>query len=308
MTMQKKYLGHHLVLVTAIILCLRVVCNGAEKNIEAHNGGASTPQLIQDLNSSNKTVKAGAIEKLSERNEVAAASKIIEAIDDTDWTVKNHAIKALGKMKVKSAVPALVRKIQNQGENWATRLEAAKSLGTIGAPEAISPAMSYLREACAMSKKQTLNPPTRKSYGSDREFLGIQIVGRMIELGKANPDKISSLTEAMNKEKGMTDFKFYIAYTLGTLGKKEVSPVLLSYLSESENGLFREKAAAVLGDLGDALAIEPLKKALSDTYRPDSTGDVRKVYGYSVRLAAYRALIKLGVRVEKKGDEYTILK
>lgn len=94
---------------------------------------------------------------------------------------------------------------------------------------------------------------------------------------------------------------------MGPIGEKEVIPILIEYLEKSENGLIREDAAKILGDLGDKKAIEPLKRALKDNYVCISTGDVKKNYGYVVRLAAYRSLKKLGVNIKKEGEEYIII-
>jgi HEAT repeat protein len=109
----------------------------------------------------------------------------------------------------------------------------------------------------------------------------------------------------MKGEKKLTKLKYYFATTLGNLGDRRSVPVLIDYLERGENGLFRSRAASLLGDLGDKRAIPALKKALKDDYI--CMGKGRKNYGYTVRYEAWRSLTKLGVKVEKKGDEYEVV-
>lgn len=291
--------------VLATLICLPMICIAAEKEGPVAN---NSQQLISDLESPDKKVKASVIEKLANKNEVSVAPKIMESVNDSDSRVRNMAIRAMGKMRYKNAVPVITQRLQDRKEDWRTRQDAAKALAQISDPTSVTSITEYLREVCALPNDTVLKPSSGKSYGTDKEFLASQItVHALLELTKKYPASSLSLIGAMKQEKEMTTFKFFLAQALGQLGNKEAVPVLMEYLSKSPNGRFRVRAAGLLGDLGDKKAVDALKGALADNYVPVYNGDIKgRTSGYEVRLAAYKSLLQLGVKVEKKGDEYIL--
>lgn len=265
-------------------------------------------QLIKDLSIEKKPhIKARIIANLGNLKAKEVVPEIINALKDDEWIIKITACRALGKIGDKRATYPLIKKLQDKEENWSIKLAAAESLAKISDPSAFEPLIEILRYECIIDRKK-LSPPIPKSVGSDDEVLERRYVCAIVDLCLADTKKyVPHLMKYLKKEKVNSKLKFYFAEILARLGEKEVVPILIEYLKKSENGLIREGCAILLGDLQDKRAIEPLKQALKDDYILTSTGDVHKVYGYVVRLAAYSSLRKLGVKVKKKGNEYEVV-
>jgi HEAT repeat protein len=269
----------------------------------------SVPKIINALQDGNRIIRADAADALGKIGDKRAVSHLIERLKDEDWCVKAQAADALGKIGDKRAVSYLIERLKDKKENWSIQRRAAQALANIGDPKAFQPLIDALIYECKV-ERENLYPPPRKSVGTDDESVEIEIMGTIVNFIKKTEDAkikeryIRKLTEYMHNEKKLTKLKYYFATILGNLGDKNVAPILIDYLENGENGLFRERSAWLLGDLGDKRAIEPLKKALKDDYICVATGDVKKVYGYTVRQAAAQSLKKLGVKVERKGNEY----
>lgn len=91
------------------------------------------------------------------------------------------------------------------------------------------------------------------------------------------------------------------AIIMGYLGDARSIPILCDIVINSKDADTRYHAIKYLSNIGDKRAIPALKKALSDNYR-----DINGIY--RLRYDAYKALLKLGVKVETKGrNEYKVV-
>lgn len=263
--------------------------------------------LIEELKSDGKIIRANAAEQLGEKRNKDGTLPLVGVLKDKELTVKLQACMALGKIKDERAVTALIERLIDKKENWSVQVQAGEALAMIGDITAFQPLISTLKYECE-NWREKLDPPILKSFGSDDEMLESRIAEALFKLCVLSKNEYTPLllTE-LKVTKEMSKFRYYLAMILGQLGEKEAVPVLIGYLESSENGLFREKVARILGDLNDKRAINPLKKALKDNFVLESTGDVHKIYGYTVRLAAYNSLKKMGLKIEKKDNEYEVI-
>jgi HEAT repeat protein len=77
--------------------------------------------------------------------DTAAIRALIEALDDEYVWVRNNAARTLGGLKARSAVPALLRKLESSRRD--TRAEAALALATIGDLRAVEPLLALFERA-----------------------------------------------------------------------------------------------------------------------------------------------------------------
>ena len=295
-----------ILLITCLVLWSNAagICKGEDQGVASEE---STSDLLKELESKDKLRKIRAIDLLGKRLDEVAIPKLIEKVNDPDRVVRIQAIKVLGKMKAEDAVDILHEKMKKKLEHWMVRLNAAESLGAIGKSRSLVHLIGYLKETCEM-ETMTLEPPIRKSFGSDKFVLESRITNAIIELGRERAISSAELEKHLDGEEGLSDFKFFISRVLAKNKSKKVVPVLIQYLGSSKDGLVRSEAARLLGDLGDKRAVEPLKKALDDDYVCISMGDVDKNYGYIVRNAVAQSLRKLGVNTRKNGNKFEIIK
>lgn len=265
-------------------------------------------QLIEKLDPQNRAdIRRKAIEELGDMGAKEAVPELIKALRDKELTVKRRTCIALGKIKDIRAVPALIQRLEDHKENWSVQLKSAEALANIGDPTAFESLINALKYECETTRKN-LDPHPRYSFGTADGVIELRMANALFDfVVKEKKQYIPLLLQYMNKERKMSKCKYYLAKTLGHLGEKSIVPVLIEYLRDSEDGLFREGAARLLGDLGDKRAIEPLKQALKDEYICVSTGDVYKVYGYTVRRAAAQSLKKLGLKIKEEGDNYEVI-
>jgi len=289
-----------ILLVVYVLLCgfLEVSFCTEEKHAKKEK---AVDTLLEELKSHRSLVRSRAVEEIGNRRVEEAVPFLIEALKDPNLPVRYQACLAFTKIKNVNAVPSLIERLEDRQENWSIQIRAAEALAYIGDIRAYPHLISVLEYECSTLRK-TLKPPIRKSYGSDDEVLELRLTNSLTKLSASSKETyIPLLLERIKTTNEMSKFRYYLAVVLGQLGEEEVVPILIDYLEKSGEGLVREKCARILGDLGDRRAIEPLKEALQDEFICVSTGDVHKVYGHTVRMAACRSLIKLGVKVENKG-------
>ncbi|MCG9126913.1 HEAT repeat domain-containing protein [Candidatus Poribacteria bacterium] len=96
----------------------------------------------------NDAIRAAAVSALGNIGDTASEDLLIRALNNRIGNISNNAIAALGKMEIKSAVPHLIRIMEDVGiplnastallANASPRSKATVALGQIGGPEAIA--------------------------------------------------------------------------------------------------------------------------------------------------------------------------
>ncbi len=296
------------ILLLLIILLFYMFNINAADNSDDKKKKPDIKKLINKINPSNpKRIRLKAIDELGNLKAKEAVLELVKSFKDGNRIIKKHILTSLGKIKDPRAVPMLINILKDKNENWSIIKSACDVLTIIKEPESFESLLDTLKYECQIERKK-LDPPIRKTVFTDDVMFEKSIVGNIknfIELTKDLEVKngyINKLIKYMEQEKKPTKLKYYYAIILGYFGNKNVVPVLIHYLENSENGIFRERAARLLGRLGDKRAIEPLKNALKDNFILKSTGYPKKNYGYTIRRAAASSLIKLGIKVRRLED------
>lgn len=120
-------------------------------------------------------------------------------------------------------------------------------------------------------------------------------------LSKIGGDKVVSLVTPLIDDNDLT-IRQNAAMILGYICDARTVPVLCDIVINSKDPNMRTCAIYYLSNIGDKKAIPALKRALNDGYR-----DMLENY-HPLRYDAYKALQKLGVKVERIGsDNYKVI-
>ena len=249
---------------------------------------------------------------------------------------------ALGKIKDKTAVPALIERLEDKKENWSVKRKAAESLSKIGAPEAFHSLVNVLKSECEREINiKDLDPPPKHGFVSPDEYIErifSSFLKNFIEGSDQGALYISTLEEYMSDKTLPIVFRYRLGIILGQLHQKSAVPILIVSLEESKRGELRALSAALLGKLGAKEAIPHLKRALKDDFlslghrvskdvgeeiikgdkiadgkkifsarKIEQEGDYYRVRSYTVRNNAAASLHDLGLKVIKEGSGYEII-
>ena len=222
-------------------------------------------ELIKALGDSNSVVRENAAEALGNIG-APAVEPLIKALRDEDWCVRMRAAEALGKIGDAQAVEPLIRVLGDR--DYRVRGSAVEALEKIGNVRAVEPFVRLLGD--------------NNSYVRWR---AAKVLGKLHWSPVNNTEKVYYLTAKQ-------DWK-----SITQLGAPAVEPLILAL--EDFNLDVIERAAKVLGKIGDVRAVEPLIRTLRSNYYP------------YVRETAAKALWKIGVpavepliRALGDGDSY----
>jgi len=247
---------------------------------------------------------------LSHRIEQLKADKdvdgLLDELEKNDRVTTHIAILAIGEIGNQEAIDALISLIINP-KNWIERLTSSEALAKIAPPEAFEPLMTAFMYECERYIPENTYPRIVRDYGTSDEIIERRLLLAFNTFVSKDKDRFLPILDKQLEDLDIPKkYRYHIATILGIHGNSNALPVLVECLEQCESGIMRVMAAHSLEFLGDKRAIRPLIQALEDDYVPESHGDVKKNYGYVVRLAAYAALKTLGVEVEKEGGRYIV--
>ena len=203
--------------------------------------------LIGVLSDDVEGVRRSATETLGEIGNERAVGPLIKALGDANDYVRASAAVALGKIGDARAVEPLINALEDDEHSY-VRSSAAEALGKIGDARAVGPLIKALDD-CGQEAAEALG-----KIGDERA--------------------IEPLIKAL---KGNWEVCQRAAGALGEIGK----PAVELLIKTLQDGSVLWPVTEALGKIGDARAVEPLIKVLSD--------------GYSdVRISAVGALGKIG--------------
>ncbi|MBI2897618.1 MAG: HEAT repeat domain-containing protein [Deltaproteobacteria bacterium] len=212
--------------------------------------------LLQDREGQ---VRYFAAQSLGELRAREALEDLVGTIEDGDGQVRQAAVIALSEVGDGSVVPRLVEAVQDP--SWAdVRFQAIAALVQL-APEQARP--------CALAALEDEDPEVRAQAA--------EALGTLSDPG--DDSAIGELLRVLGD--GDERVRWAAALALGEKGSSAGADTLLAALSDDDRLI---DAATVLGELGDARAIEPLVRR------------VRRILGSPIlKVAAAAALHRLGV-------------
>lgn len=163
----------------------------------------------------------------------------IGKLKSPDAAVRQHAALELGEFKSSRAVEPLIAALNDKDAGVAG--DAAKALGQIKDLGALQPLLNYLKT------------------GKDNDEVEREVAKALGDLG---PPALEPLMAALRDK----DLNGYAGEGLVQLGAPAVDP-LIAMLNDADRSL-REEAAAVLGEIKDPRAVEPLIATLKDNSPP----------------------------------------
>ncbi|MCL4704154.1 HEAT repeat domain-containing protein [bacterium] len=221
--------------------------------------------LIAALNDSKEWVRAYAAAALGEVGDINAIDPLIVALNDSAW-VSGHAESALAKIGNRAIGTLIVTLKDSNGD---VRRRAASALAKIG-NESVEPLLVALtdpdrevRRSAAEALGEIGNPRVIDALiaalrDSDKwvHLHAAEALGKM-----GNPSAVEPLIAALKDL--VIDIRSYAAGALTKCGSMAVE-ALIDVLNDSDKDVC-ERAAKVLGEIGDSRAIEPLVTALTDS-------------------------------------------
>jgi len=190
--------------------------------------------IIGALNDDNPYVRRAAVSILGELKPDKAILPLIRSFQDEDWQIRLQAPDILLEFGNKIQEPLLdALKVDNK---WA-KVGAAHVLGRKGSADAVFPLISMLEDQDRMVRDEAAVALSRINFK-----------------GAASPilDLLKHSTSYVREE---------AAWVLGEMRSKDAVSSLIQALDDGDMGWM---AAVSLGKIGDELAIEPLKKKMTD--------------------------------------------
>jgi HEAT repeat protein len=181
-------------------------------------------------------LKSRIVGSIIEIEDVRIAEAFLAMLEDKE--LRRAAAEVLGQLGNTRAVPPLIAALSDDKRDIMSQV-AARALGQLGDISAV--------------------PPLITALGSYYEYVrqaAAEALGQLGD-GRAVPPLI---TVALYKDRHK-EFQAVVK-ALGKLGDAAVEPLVTAL--NDENEAVRERAAIVLGELGDARAVEPLIAALND--------------------------------------------
>lgn len=215
------------------------------------------PQLRARLSDPDASVRVSAmyaLRRLGDSGFVAEWADV--ARSNTDPTVRRNAVMALGRLAEPEAV-ALLRRMR-EDEDVGVRLQALESMGLLGNHDAVKQLISFANGA----------------YG-DKQAFALIALGRI-----GDPTCLETLRYCLFKAPHL-ESKLAAARALGMMGHKDGYDVAMAALAWNrpdpkieddppENQIMRvhSMAAFALGAIGNADALEPLRKMMDEGKDP----------------------------------------
>ncbi|HEY3362704.1 MAG TPA: HEAT repeat domain-containing protein [Methanosarcina sp.] len=238
-------------------------------------------KVTKKMQSSNPTVRTNAIAVFESNRDPAAVPLLIKMLSDKVPEVRKEAALTLSFFKEPKQVAQSEQPLINAlGDSKSeVQEEAARSLGRIGAKEAI-PSLEELLQA----KNKNLQVAAVKALG---------------DIG--DPEAVDALTATLEDEDWLV--RESTVNSLVEIGDSRAVNPLISLLGD-ENYRVRKSAAEGLGKFGDRKAVEPLLKAL-ETEREKEVR-ISEVQALGV-LGGQQAMEGLN-RISTDSDEYRFVR
>ena len=228
---------------------------------------------------------------------------IIQAFKDKSVLLKHEVAYVLGQMQLLSAIPFLIKVLENTEEHEMVRHEAAEALGALGCSSSIPILEKYLKdpsksvsETCEISIDRIMNRLKANAEESESDNKGIifgsidpapaeESTSSIIELERVYLDNSNSLYQRYkalfglrnlaSEEstlaicKGFDDpsalFRHEVAYVLGQLQQPVSAEHLMKVLENmEENPMVRHECAEALGSIATEECMKYLKSYLND--------------------------------------------
>ena len=202
----------------------------------------------------------------------------IEALGDTDPAVRSHAADKLGMSgeAAEEAVPALIQALRDNYEP--VRLNAAYTLGAIGAPavpkliESLTDENGPTRRTAAYALAAVgapAVPALSETLAHENDEARVEATYALAQIGSAAEPAVPALIARAKDSK--VEVRRYIPEAFGGIGAPAAPavPVLIDMLADDEDVQVRFEAALALAQIGPASndAVPVLKTALTDRNR-----------------------------------------
>jgi len=214
-----------------------------------------------------------------------AASQALSQIGCAAWG-RCCALKVLGEVGERAIVPDILPSLRDDSDN--VRFEAARALGKLGGPEAVTHLIRLARkDSCDFIRREAVRllrtagqnqaavlDMARQRLRDPSRDVRVQ-AARLLE-GFQDPRSLAPLLKAMADPDWSVRESAEMA--LLNFGRGAVDPLIGALKSSSWTTRFR--AARLLGELGDPQAVDALEHALT---RKKERKDVREVIESSLR-------------------------
>lgn len=199
--------------------------------------------LVKALTDSSPLVRAAAAEALGSIRTNEAQDSLVGALQDNDERVRLAAATALESLPTDAAVSGLSQIYKDPRSSAELKQQAVATLGSICNPASLP---VFLEELTT----NNVNPPDSVGYG-------------LACVLKKKPDSsaFEPIHKAIEAERPRPQASFIVA--LGET-KSPAAFTVLADLLQSSNSVMQRAAADALGSLGDARAVGPLAKLLTD--------------------------------------------
>jgi len=240
-------------------------------NIEQMKAKRDITGLIKALGyQKDKSVRMSATMALGQIGDARAVDSLIAALKDENSNVRGNIADALGKIGDKRAVVPLIFALKDK--DYGVRRAAVDALGKIGQP-AVEPLLVILRGNLKDGMEHARAMQAGISLWDCRRF-SLRLITKDIRIGAAealghigDPRAVESLFAALkNKWEGLRRASIE---ALGKIGDSRAIVLLITVLTDKEYDMDKEcdtrvAAARILGEIGNAQAVEPLIFALKN--------------------------------------------
>jgi hypothetical protein len=158
------------------------------------------------------------------------------------------------------------------------------------------------KEVLRQSDPNTSHKLLPNSYGTEAQYKIVQYINTLADIGTPAIPFISSTINTTND----SNYREYLTVSLSLAGGKNTRKPLEKILMEAKNGYTRSLAAVALGKLGDREAIPTLKKALEDPFSLTYQSSLGMKEVFPVRQDAAASLLKLGIKIRRQGNKFTV--
>jgi HEAT repeat protein len=234
--------------------------------------------------------RALAIEVLARARTPAAIQAILDALVDPDPVVRRAAASALRSVRTVRAVPALAQSLSDPAPD--VRMESVRALSLIDDDRVLDPLVGALKDP-AMSVREAATdalarwrspgvarrlagalrtPELRRQAGALLERMGRAAVEPLVEVITGEDHEVAAVAGALlSRIAGAEGFVRSLSSrdpevrrtaveVLGAIGGPTSSEALITALGDPDPAI-RVRVAALLAELADPRALEPLKRA-----------------------------------------------
>lgn len=203
-------------------------------------------KLFEDLNHTDHHKRRNAAQALGNMKEISAVPYLLKKLDDKAWSVRLDAVNALGKIRDKSAVPALLHRLHND-KGQSVRLEVIWALGQIG------------DEAATLSLCQFASWQNEKDIKVRHEA-----VDALSRIGDSHACKcLFTVASAEIEDLALREMAITMLGILATLNSGGIAQRLLSNLAHDARSQISDLAKTVFENLGTDEALDTVNEWLN---------------------------------------------